>query len=225
MLDDLLGQAELGDAVHQHAAGGVEGLEDGDLVAQLAQVGRAGQPGRAGAHHRHLDAVGRRLFRLRMHVVPVPVGHEPLQSADGHRLPLLAPDAQALALALLGADPAGHGGQTVGLMDDLIGRLEVPLRHLGDEFGDLDVHRAARHTGRLFALEAAPCFLHRHLGGIAQVDLFKIVIAHVGVLLGDRYLGRAQVRHVLTPLPSTAGDGTDGSASSLPPAPGRPRCG
>ena len=43
--DDGLGQTELGDAVDQHAAGGVQGLKDGDLIALLGQVAGAGQAG------------------------------------------------------------------------------------------------------------------------------------------------------------------------------------
>lgn len=44
MADNLLGQPELGNAVDQYATGGVEGLEDRDGIAQLAQVGGAGEP-------------------------------------------------------------------------------------------------------------------------------------------------------------------------------------
>ena len=61
--DDGLGQTELGDAVDQHAAGGVQGLEDGDVIALLGQVAGAGEAGGAGAHHGHLDAVGWRASR------------------------------------------------------------------------------------------------------------------------------------------------------------------
>ena len=48
-LDDVLGQAELGDAVDQHAARGVERLEDRDVVALLGELAGGGQAGRAGA--------------------------------------------------------------------------------------------------------------------------------------------------------------------------------
>ncbi len=62
-LDDVLGQAELGDAVDQHAAGGVEGLEDRDLVAALGELARGGQPGRPGADDRDALAGRRRRWR------------------------------------------------------------------------------------------------------------------------------------------------------------------
>ena len=81
---DGLGQTELGDAVDQHAAGGVEGLENGDLIAHLGQVAGAGQAGGAGADHGDLVAVGLGLLRHGVqHVLAVPVGHEALQTADG----------------------------------------------------------------------------------------------------------------------------------------------
>ena len=38
LLDDGLGQTELGDAVHQHAAGHMQGLVHGDFIAQLGQI-------------------------------------------------------------------------------------------------------------------------------------------------------------------------------------------
>ena len=50
--DDLLGQAELRDAVHQHAARLVQRLEDGHLVAVARQVAGGRQPRRAGADDR-----------------------------------------------------------------------------------------------------------------------------------------------------------------------------
>ena len=46
---DLLGQAELGDAVAQRAAGLGVGVVDGDLVAALGEEPGGGQAGRAGA--------------------------------------------------------------------------------------------------------------------------------------------------------------------------------
>ena len=51
---DGLGQTELRDAVHQHAAHLVQRLEHGDVVPLPGQVAGAGQAGGAGAHHSHL---------------------------------------------------------------------------------------------------------------------------------------------------------------------------
>src|SRR5699024_10719822 len=143
LLDDGLGQAELGDAVHQNAARHVQGLVDGDLIAHLGQVAGGGQAGRARADDGHLVPVEGGHGGAGMDVFPVPVGHKALQAADAHRLVLDAAGAAALALALLGADPAADGGQGRVLADDLIGGFKVALGHLGDELGDLDAHGAA----------------------------------------------------------------------------------
>ena len=51
---DGLGQAEFGDAVDQHAARPVQGLEDGDFMALLDQVAGHGEAGGTGADHGHL---------------------------------------------------------------------------------------------------------------------------------------------------------------------------
>ncbi len=167
VLHDGLGQAELGDAVHQHAAGGVEGLEDGDLVAVLGQIAGAGQAGGAGAHHRHLDAIGLGLLRHGVDVLPVPIGHKALQPTDGHRLALDGPDAPGLTLALLRADTTADAGQGVGVGDNIISGLEVALGHFGDKLGDADVDRAAAHAGLVLAVEAACRLFHSHLLGVA----------------------------------------------------------
>ncbi len=163
-------------------------LKNGDLVALLGQIAGAGQTGRAGAHHGHLDAVGGHLLRHGVDVFPIPVGHEPLQTADGHGLALNAPDALTFALGLLGADPAGQGGQGVGGGDDLIGGLEVALAHLGDELGDADIDWAALHALGVLAVQAALGLFHGHLGGVAQGDLFEIPGTDLGVLLRHRSL-------------------------------------
>ena len=198
---DGLGQTELGDAVNQHAAGLVEQLVNGDVVAHAGQVARAGQTGGAGAHHRHPVTVAHGLLWLGglIGVGGVPVGHEPLQAADAHALALLAPDALALALVLLGADPAAHGGQGVGGGDDLVCLFKFAGGDPVDELGDPDVHRAALHAQRLLALEAASGLVHGHLLGVAQGHLFKVLVAYQRLLLRHGVLGHAHIRlsHVL----------------------------
>ena len=77
-LDDGLGQAELGDAVDQHAPGGVQRLKHGDLIALLGQIPGAGEPGGAGAHHGHLMAVGGGALGGLTGVGVVPVGYKAL---------------------------------------------------------------------------------------------------------------------------------------------------
>ena len=108
LLDDVLGQAELGDAVEQHAAGRVEGLEDRDVVAVLDELARGGQAGGAGADDRDLLAGRRRGVGLRSGPgAPGPVGDEALEVADGDRAALLGADAAASRTA----SPAGRRGR------------------------------------------------------------------------------------------------------------------
>ena len=73
-----------------------------------------------------------------------------------------------LGVALLGADAAAHGGQGAVPGDDLVRPLEIPLRHLGDELGDMDFHRAPGHTGHIFAAQAPGSLVHGLLPGVAQ---------------------------------------------------------
>ena len=202
LLHDGLGQTELWDAIHQHATGQVQRLVHRHLVALPGQVTGAGEARGAGADDGHLVAVrGGALSLLRV-VLVVPVGHEPLQAADAHALVLDAPDALALALGLLGADPAAHGGQGAVGGDDLIGGLEVALRHLGNELRNMDLHRAATDTGHILAVEASSCLIHGLLLGVAQGHLVEIPGADYRVLVGHGILLGAHIRCHLTSPPA-----------------------
>ncbi len=114
-LHNLLRQPELGDAVHQHAAGGMQGFVHGYLVAELGQVGGGRQPGGARADNCHFLAGGRGQFGgLSLFLVAkVPVRHVPFDAADGDGGVLLAQGADRFALSFLRADPAADGGERV----------------------------------------------------------------------------------------------------------------
>ena len=127
-------------------------------------------------------AVGLGLFGGLGAVGVVPVGHEALQAADTHGLALLTPDAVHLALALLGADAAAHGGQGAGLVNDLIGALIVLFHDLLNELGDADIHGAAVYTGVGLAVETPGSLVQSLLLGVAQGHLQEIMIADIGVL-------------------------------------------
>ena len=152
LLHDGLGKTELGDTVHQHAAGEVERFKNGDVVALLGKVARAGETAGAGADDRDLVAVGNGLCGGLLDVCVVPVGNKALEAADADRLALDAADALRFALRLLRAHTAADGRQRRGLVDDLIGALVVLLGDLLDEFGDLDLHRAAGNAGMVLAV-------------------------------------------------------------------------
>ena len=194
---DGLGQTELGDAVHQHAAHLVEGLKYSDVVSLPGQVAGAGQSRGAGAHHSHLVAVALRHdgSAALVAVGVVVVGHEPLQAADAHRLTFDATDALALALVLLGADTAADGGQAVGGGDDAEGLVKLALRHLGDELGDMYVHGAAVHALGVLAVQAPLGLVDGHFLGVAQSHLVEVLIADVGVLGGHGILLQRHIGH------------------------------
>ena len=126
-------------------------------------------------------------------MLPVPVGHKPLQAANAHALALDAPDALALALVFLGADTAAHGGQSAGGGEHLIGPLKVLLGHLADEGGDVNAHGASGLAGLILAVQAALGLIHRHLSGVAQSDLVKVVVSHLGLLAGHGALAGVHV--------------------------------
>ena len=199
LLDNGLGQTELGDAVHQHAAGQMQGLVHGDLVSLPGQVAGTGQAGGAGPDDGHLMAVGGGTHGLLGGVGVVPVGHKPLQAADAHALGLDAAHALGFALRLLGADPAADGGQGAVLSNDLVGGLEIALRHLGDELGNMDLHRAAGHAGHVLAAEAPLGLVDGLLPGVAQGHLFKVAGPDHRVLVGHGVLIRTHIRHLTLP--------------------------
>ena len=198
LLDDGLGQTELGDAVHQHAAGHMQSLIDGDLVAQLGQVACSGQTGRACTDDGDLVAVPLGHDGCGVHVLAVPVGDEALQAADAHGLVLDAAGALALALALLRADTAADSGQGGGTVDDLIGGFKVALGHMTDELGDVDAHGAAGLTGLILAVHAALCFVHGHFFGVAQCHFLEVLVADIRVLGGHGALFRVHIESHLT---------------------------
>ena len=170
-LDDVLRQAELGDAVDQDAAGGVERLEDRDLRGRAwrARRPRSGRPARS---RRSRPLAG----RLSAGRGSASSGCACAQSATKRsRWPmatgvaLLRPQADALALGLLGADPAGDAGQGV-VVEERVGRSRAgrPRASRREEARDVDADRAAVDAVRLRALEAALGLEHRDLLGSAR---------------------------------------------------------
>src|SRR6266511_807910 len=191
-VDDLAREAEGRDAVLEHAAHHVERLVDRHVGAELHEVGGGGEAGGAGAADRDLaellrEARGRGGLRLRV------VADEALEAADADRLDLLADHALRLALRLLRADAAADRGEGVRLLDDLERAVEVADRDVLDERRDVDRHRAARHAGRLRALDAALRLAEGLLEGVAEIDLLEVPGALLGVALRHVRLLRGEV--------------------------------
>ena len=160
VLDDFLGQPELGDAVDQHAAGLVQRLVDSDLVAAQRKVGGAGETRRPRTDHCDLESASRRqLGHLDVSALShLPIGNITLEPADGDGIALLAGHTDDFALVFLWADATADGRQGVVLLDNGESTLEVRLLNLDDKPGDVDVHGATVDTLWFLALETAVGF-------------------------------------------------------------------
>ena len=166
LIDNALGQAKLGDAVDEHAAGLVQRLVDRDAVALFGQFAGGRQPGRAGADDGHLFSRGRGARGARaVRVLEGPVSDVAFKMADGHRLALPAAHALDLALRLLRAHAAGHAREGV-VIEQTGGRARqvAPPQQI-DEARDVHAHRAAGDATRILALDAAL--------GLEDGDLFR----------------------------------------------------
>ena len=184
----FLGETEFGNAVYQHAAGLVKGLEDGHVIAHLGQISRAGKARGARADHGHLFAL---LLCGSLRLDPVfsrPIRHEALQLTDGNGFALNSSDAFSLTLALLRANAAADGGQSGGGADHLIGGLHISLLHLFDEAGNVDGYGASLHALRVFAVDASGSLFHRLFFVISQADLLKVGCPFLRILFPDGYL-------------------------------------
>ena len=136
IVEHLARQAIGGNAHPGHAPGHWQGLVDSDLVAHPRQKVGGGEPRWAGSHHCHPAHLFGRQFSRCLWIRPqfpvslfprflallVPflinsVGHEPLESTDGHRAVQLA--SVALGFARVVADAAHGRWEGIVLLDDL----------------------------------------------------------------------------------------------------------
>ena len=155
LVEQVGGQAVGGDAVAQHPAGVVLGLEDLDVVSVGAQVVGGGQAGGTGADDTDpLAGVGRQVGSGVAAVGQAVQGGGGFQGPDEQRA--VAAAAHAGGLARRRADQAAHQRQGVVLPDDFDGGPIVAVAEMGHEAGDVDVGRAGAVTRRRAPLEAHP---------------------------------------------------------------------
>ena len=143
------GQAVGGDVEPQGPAQERFGFEEGDRVAEAAELIGGHESGGAASHHR--DRLGP--IRPRGHVqgrVGVQVGQIAFQPGDGNRL--VQGVAGAGALAGTGADAAQDAGEGTALQDDGQGRSQVALLHETELLAHLDIQGTGGLAGgRLLA--------------------------------------------------------------------------
>ncbi len=190
-VDHAVGQAEVGDAVLEHAAGLVEGLVDRHVAAGLGHVGRAGHARRARTDDADLEAVGLDVGNVGPAFGDRHVADEALEPADRHRLQRLAHRAHAFALVFLRAHAPAHRRQQVGVGDDVVGAVEILALDLLDEAGNVDADRAAAHAGLVGAVQAARGLDQRVFEPVAAGHLVEVLRPHLRRLLGHR---RARLR-------------------------------
>ena len=192
---NLVGQAELGDAILQHTADFVQCLEDGYGIAALHHFSGKGESCRATAHYGHLRCIGIRFrgFRFGKSLLQTGISFiiscEAFEVADGHGLGVhLVVDATALALLLLRTNTATDGRKRTGFFQGMGGIQKLAFLNVLDEAGNVDTHRATFHATWVETVEAAMGFLLRLFSCEALVHL---------LLERPRPIGGIKFRHLL----------------------------
>ena len=67
--------------------------------------------------------------------------------------------------------------------------FEIAGCHMADESGDIDMHRASRHTSRILAVKTTRGFKLSLFGIISEAYFFKIGCPNFGVLFANRHSG------------------------------------
>ena len=157
-IQDFLRQAELGNAVAEHAADLVLPLKDGDVVALPCKTNRHGQPRRAAADDGDLLPLVR--LPRRHEAVKIRVGNVMLNAGDLYRTVRFLPlDAMPFALPFMIADQRAKNAHRVIVEKHRAGLVQIAFEKQLDHFGNIRLHRAAvLAAGRLAALQAAPRF-------------------------------------------------------------------
>ncbi len=187
-LDDPLGQAELGNAVHQDASRFMEGFEDGDAMSLLDELAGRRQARRPRPDHGHFLSGRRREVRQPdVALLERVVRREPFQAADGDRLSFFGQNADDLALIFLGTDAAADGGQEVPFLDLVNGPDEIPVPDELDECRDVDIDGTARDAGGFLAVQAPGGFAHRLVPRVSEGDFLEVLHPELGVLFGHGF--------------------------------------
>ena len=185
VLYDFLGQTELRNAVHQHAAGSMQRFVHGYIIAHFSQITGASQAARAAAYYGNLLALAfcRSFYIVIQAMLTRIVGNKALQAADCYRLALDTQHALAFALVFLRADTSADSRQCTLLLKNFISLGKVFLCHLMDKLRNININRAAAYTTRFGAVQAALCLVYRHFLSVAKCYLLKVFVTHISRLL------------------------------------------
>ena len=185
VLHDFFGQTELGNAVHQHAAGCMQDFKDGYVIAFLRQHAGTGQAGGSGTYNGNLFAVFSGNFR-RIHFVqsvfPCIIRNKALQAPNCYRFAFDTQHAAAFTLFFLRADTAADSRQAAFFFNDFNGGSKVPFGNRMDKFRNVNINRAAFYATGLGTVQAAFGFFNGSGFIIAQRHFFKIATANLSRL-------------------------------------------
>ena len=166
------------------------------IIAEFAQVARAGQARGAAADDGDLFAVVRqglgRLHAVRHRVVR----HKALQSVRCRPASPLMPRTHFSShwVSCGQTLPQTAGSALVERMTSLAS-MNLPCNHQLDEFRNAHVDGAALHAGLILAVEAARRFVDGHRLVVALRHLFKVAVADVRILLARGQLRQSHIRH------------------------------
>ena len=157
-VQNALGQAELRDAVAQHAADLLAAFKNGHIVTAAGQQYADGDARRAAADDGHALA----LFRLHLRLQMVQIGVRDIVFDAGkmHRRAFAAQHAVTFTLLLVVAHQRADDAQRVVLVQHFAGFFLVAGAEQLDRFRDIGADGAAFAAHRLFAVQAAAGFVY-----------------------------------------------------------------
>ena len=157
-VQNTLGQAELWDAVAQHAADLLAAFKNGHVIAAAGQQHTDGDACRAAADDGHALAFFR--LHLRLQMVEIRIGDVVFDAGKMHGGTLAAQHAVTLALFFVVAYQRADDAQRVILVQHFTGFFFVAGAEQLDRFRDIGADGAAFAAHRLFAVQAAAGFVY-----------------------------------------------------------------
>ena len=179
VVNHRLGQAEIRNAIAQHAADLVLAFKDGHLIPLARQQHRNGQTRRTRTNDGCTHAVA--LRGTLVHLLRVRGGNVVLNIGKMHRRTLSSQYAVSLALLFMVAHQRTHRSQGIIFKEHTTGIIQLASKHQLNGMRDRRMNRAASLTHGILTVQTAAGFLqnmHRHLSrpfGILFTYLLHII--------------------------------------------------